>query len=136
MLEFLLSSVPQGSILGPILFNLFINDLFYFIKTCNVHNYADDTTLSAFSNSVPRLIKLLEKETDETLTWLNNNNMIANPKKFHSFILSRGKNNENIGWNVKIRDETIETEPKVKLLGIMIDNKLNFDFHIYIYIYK
>ena len=66
----------------------------------NVHNYADDTTLSAFSNSVPRLIKLLEKETDETLTWLNNNNMIANPKKFHSIILSRGKNSQTITDNI------------------------------------
>ena len=92
LFQLIVSGLPQGSILGPILFNLFINDLFYFIQNANIHNYADDNTLSAFSNSIPNLIKLLEEETNIAILWLNHNRMIANPEKFHSIFIHKKQN--------------------------------------------
>ena len=69
--------------MGPILFNFYINDLFLFMKQATLHNYADDNTLAYFSESMPDLVKTLEKETEVALSWLENNEMIVNPEKFH-----------------------------------------------------
>ena len=121
--------MPQGSILGPILFNLFINDLFYFIYTANLHNYADDSTLSSFANTIPNLINILKQETNTAISWLTNNNMIANPEKFHCIILTKNKADTS-EIEVRISDKVIKSEPNVKLLGVTIDNKINFDLRV------
>jgi len=123
----LVSGVPQGSILGPILFNIFINDLVHFIKS-DLGNFADDNTISDAAKTIPDLIKSLEKESNNAIEWLISNNMIVNPDKFQGIIL--GKNTSEETYELKFDNNVIQTSSDVILLGIEIDNKLNFNKHV------
>ena len=77
-----ISGVPQGSIVGLILFNCFFNDFYYFMKNVNVHNFADDNTLTTFAKNVETLISILESESKIAIDWFETNKTIINPGKF------------------------------------------------------
>ena len=118
----IISGVTQGSILGPILFNLSINDLFFF-EVASMHNFADDNTLSAWGETVSKLIETLESESNIAIDWLTKNEMIINPDKFQAIILDKKKFNlTNIP--LTIDNQTITSVPTVELLGVYLDDKL------------
>ena len=88
MFQILLSSVPQRSILGLLLFKIFINDLFYFLKDAQLLNFIDDNTIATFSNSVDDLITDLQKESENAIDWFCSNKMVVNLDKFQSIIVN------------------------------------------------
>ena len=124
-----MSDVPQGSIVGSILFNCFFNDLFYVTETANAHNFADDITLTTFANNIQNLIHLLESECSVAIKWFKDNKMIVNPGKFQAIILDKKKNNHTQEI-IKIGKNVVKVKSSVKLLGVQIDSELNFNLHI------
>ena len=125
-LEILLG-VPQGSILGPILFNIFLNDLFLFIENTYICNFADDNTIYACENTIEEVLYKLKIDVKNIITWFNNNAMVANPDKFQFMVLGKNVNDK---ISITIENITLESIKTVKLLGINIDSKLNFKEHI------
>ena len=79
--------VPQGSILGPILFNLFLNDLFLFIEETQICNFADDNTVYSCEITIEQVALKLEHDIPRVLNWLKYNSMVANPAKFQVMFL-------------------------------------------------
>ena len=128
-IENTIMGVPQGSILGPLLSNLSINDLLFFILIASVHDFADDNTLSAFAETVSKLINILQSDSEVITDWLKKNQMIVNPDKFQIIILDK-KKGDHTNENVVIDNKKIKTVPLVELLGIQLDDKLTFSPHI------
>ena len=119
--------VPQGSILGPLFFNLFINDLFLFIERTNICNSADDNTIYSCNINLQTIFKDLKYDIQNLLKRFKVNSVKPNPKKFQFMILGKSTRQSiilNIN-NVKIRQSS-----SVVLLGLTIDNRLTFKDHI------
>ena len=120
--------VPQGSVAGPILFNVFLNDIFYFINDTYLYYYADDNTVSYSNIDFNAMKQTLEAEGNVLVDWFTDNQMEANPGKFQA--LAVGKKTQNRKPTFSIKGADIECTDEVKLLGVTIDYLMNFDTHI------
>ena len=123
----LLSGVPQGSILGPMLFNIFLNDLLSTLKLFGLFHFVDDNAISATADNINHLLLTLKRELELAVKWFTDNQMIVNPDKFQAMVSQNSKKSKNYE-TVKLEIESAKIEPKntVKLSGITIDNQLNF----------
>ena len=127
----LIIGVPRGSILGPLLFNIYINDLFFFIDDTKVSvcNYADDNTLYSAGKDPLSMMNQIHETMDVISSWYEGNGLQMNAGKCQLIVL-KGSKKRDFTFNLRLGDEVLEEVPMVKLLGVNLDNKLSYKEHV------
>ena len=116
--------VPERSILGPLLLNIFLIDLFFRIEDTDIPSYAGDNISEAINDNIDRFMKSFEEASEILFKWFNDNLMTINADKCHLLVST------NNTVKIKIGDFDITNSKIEKLLGVKFDHKHTFDNHI------
>ena len=120
--------VPQGSVLGPLLFNLYINDIKTFSSNYELDLFADDTCLFVSGKTYSIIERKSSDILKELSSWLKNNRLTLNVNKTHFIDFSKNKSNETL--TLKLNNDQITQVKETKYLGLIIQENLKWDSQI------
>lgn len=120
--------VPQGSVLGPILFIMYINDMKRVLQRCEINLFADDTVLFIANKDVDMAISQMNEDLKHLCRWLKFKELKLNISKTKYMVISGRKNTPD--FVIRIDSEPIEQVCNIKYLGVTIDDGLTFSIHI------
>uniref|UniRef100_A0A3B3I1E4 Reverse transcriptase domain-containing protein n=1 Tax=Oryzias latipes TaxID=8090 RepID=A0A3B3I1E4_ORYLA len=120
--------VPQGSILGPLLFNIYINDIFNVSKLMKLILFADDTNIFYSTDNHRELIKVVNTELNKIKLWMDYNKLSLNLDK--TKVMFFGNFNANKELSIEKNNVLIKSVTEIKFLGVFIDDKLSWKPHI------
>ena len=121
--------VPQGSILGPLLFILYVNDICNVSDTLNLILFADDTSVFMSHKNLQQLQQNFNTEFQKIVNWLNVNKLVLNLNKTHYMIFTN-KVIDNNDVLISVNDTPIQRVRHVNFLGVLIDDKIKWNEHI------
>ena len=124
------TGVPQGSILGPLLFVLFVNDLPGMVEESSINLFADDTAVYSADSDPKVLSDRVEKDIGRVADWIHSNGLSLNVTKTQLMVLStRGKSEKAKAVQVKVNNVELQQQDIVKYLGVEIDKDLTWKAH-------
>ena len=131
--EIIINGVPQGSILGPLMFLLFINDLPLYTKPIHTDMYADDTTLYEIGISQDEIERNLQLALINLSKWCIANGMVINTAKTKLMLITTHQRRTILNTNdliLSFNNENLNTVDKDKILGVIFDNNLSWTSHV------
>ena len=123
--------IPQGSVLGPLLFLLYTNDMHMCLKSSKTLLFADDTTLYVTGDNVVSLVDIIKNGINILVDWFRANKLTLNLGKTTCVLFKpKGKRGTNYNIDIKIDNEEIAVTNHCKFLGLDIDENLDWSYHI------
>ena len=125
--------VPQGSVLGPLLFSIYINDLPLSVLHGTCDMFADDTCIHVSDACYGNVLSTLQLSADEVFNWATNNFMTIHSQKTKYMIITTWQKHQRIplsNVSITINKQLIERVSHIKYLGVIVDNNLSWAYHI------